>query len=150
MDRNDFKEPVGMMMRTLRMHRCKCEQFLCEIGVHHTQHRVLMYLSCNSAPSQKELAERFHVSAAAMAVTLKKLETGGFIKRATQSGDMRQNNIEITRRGREVIDMSAQFFSTLDSGMFRGITSDELDTFMRCLEKMQNNMKGDNDSETMV
>ena len=46
-------------------------------GVFPTQHRLLMELDRNPSCSQVDLAEKFDVSAAAIAVSLKKLEKGG-------------------------------------------------------------------------
>ena len=43
---------------------------------------ILMYLTrCTTTPSQKDIAKHFEISAAAVAVSLKKLEAGGYIKR---------------------------------------------------------------------
>lgn len=130
------------MLRILRIHRSRCEEFVSTLGVHHSQHRMLMYLARNSAPSQKELAAAFHISPAATAVTLGKLERGGYIKRVPQADDMRQNSIEITELGISVVDKSAEFFKGLDSSMFEGIDKDMLDNFNECLELILNNMKG--------
>ncbi len=144
---NSYKETVGYMMRILRMHRCRIEQFVTELNVHHSQHRVLLYLKNHTAQSQKELAQAFHISPAAMAVTLKKLENGGFIHRNVQKADLRQNNIQITKKGVDVIKLSGEFFESLDSKMFEGITDDELSTFKLCLEKMEKNLKGENNEK---
>ena len=64
---------------TDRMHRRLFENRTAVMGVHRSQHRILMYLAKrNEAPAQKEIAEQFDVSPAAVAVTLKKLEDAGY------------------------------------------------------------------------
>lgn len=135
------KETVGLMLCTARIHRNHCERFVSSLGVHDSQHRVLMYLSDKTASSQKEIAAAFHVSSAAIAVTLKKLENGGFIRRVQEKDDMRQNRIEITKSGLEVVNRSKNFFEDLDKKMFEGISDTERETFISCLEKMQKNLK---------
>ena len=91
--------------------------------------------------SQTELAEHLEISPAAVAVSLKKLEAGGYIKRMAAQNDCRCNEIQITDKGREMVSASKRFFSEIDSAMLEGIDEKMLDGFVKCLEIMQNNLK---------
>ena len=135
------KETMGLMICTARTHRNHCERFVSSLGVHHSQHKILMYLAGKPASSQKEIASAFRISSAAITVTLKKLENGGFVRRIQEKDDMRQNRIEITDSGLEVVNRSKSFFEDLDEKMFEGISVAERETFISCLEKMINNLK---------
>lgn len=58
---------VDMMIRTDRMHKSMIDSRVKEIGIHRTQHRILMHLArCDKLPSQKELAERLDITPAAV------------------------------------------------------------------------------------
>ena len=144
METDKLSDSVHLMISVLRAHRSMCEQLLCELEIHHSQHRMLMNLSRRKeAPSQKELAGDFRVSPAAIAVTIRKLENGGYITRSTYDGDMRQNRIEITERGREVIEKSHSIFSSVDARMFDGFSDGDIDCFHSYLERIQNNLTGE-------
>ena len=73
-----------------------------------------MELNLNPACSQMELADRFGVSAAAVTVSLKKLEKGGYITRQTDRQDNRVNHVMITEKGKEVVQQSLQLFAETD------------------------------------
>ncbi len=65
-----------MFRRVDTMLRRYLDRKVCHTGVYPTQHRLLMELYRNPNCSQVGLAEKFDVSAAAIAVSLKKLEKG--------------------------------------------------------------------------
>ena len=126
------------------MHRRAIEQWATDAGMHRSQHRMLMYLTrCDGSPSQKDLAKHFEISPAAVAVTLKKLESDGYIERGKcgECSDSRINEIKITERGREAAMQSRKYFQHVDGEAFKGFSSEELDAFTSLLERMQDNLK---------
>ena len=113
-------------------------------GIHRGQHRMLMYLSkCDSTPSQKDLAKCFEISPAAVAVSLKKLESAGYIKRekCSERSDSRFNEIKITDLGREVVSQSCKYFKHVNNQAFKDFSDEELATFTSLLERVQENLK---------
>ena len=75
---------VSLLIRNMRRHHALVERKTCDLGIHHSQHRMLMTLARRQehTPSQKELAERLGISAAAVTATLKKLEKEEYITRS--------------------------------------------------------------------
>lgn len=127
---------------TDRMHRRLFENRTAVMGVHRSQHRILMYLAKrNEAPAQKEIAEQFDVSPAAVAVTLKKLEDAGYIKRSSLKNDNRVNTVSITDKAREVVEQTKQFSEELEKAVFADFSDAELAAFEKSLEKMQRAMR---------
>lgn len=122
------------------LHRRVMEKSLESTGVFHSQHRVLMYLSDHAGCSQKEMAEAHHISTAAIAVHLKKLENAGLVERVVDSDDNRCNVITLTEKGYAVVEQSRRIFAAVDGCMFRGVSDEELDLFVLCLDKMRNNL----------
>ena len=110
---------VEKYMRTNKRHRKVLEQELSSTGVYRSQHQILMFIAENPNVSQKELARLYSVSAATMAVSLKKLEQGGYIKREVDSKDNRYNQICITAKGQEVVKQSVTIFEEIERNMFR-------------------------------
>ena len=112
-----------------------------KIGLHRTQHIILMKLSKNSAlPSQKELARDLGISAAAISGALDKLEVDGYIERRSGS-DNRFNEIVITDRGLSVVNETRELFSKIDAGVLADFSDDELCEIIKFLEKINNNIQ---------
>lgn len=114
---------------------------------------ILMYLYRNKNVgkiSQKDIAKHFEISAAAVTVSLKKLESDGYIKRRSSENDNRFNEIEITELGKEVVDYSHSSFKSIDSVTFEGISSEEQETLAFLLDKIIENLKKDTTQEETV
>lgn len=137
-----LKESVEMFRRTDRMHRCLFEKRTTELfGIHFSQHMTLMFISRNENVSQKTIAEHFQISPSAVAVMLKKLEAKNLILRTTSDEDSRRNHIRITDEGLGMVSETHKLFTEIDYSMFEGLSDSEMDAFIGCLEKIQQNLK---------
>lgn len=132
---------IEMMIRTDHMHKAMIDSRVREIGIHRTQHRILMRLArCEKLPSQKELAEHLDVTPAAVCGALKKIEEDGYVER-TLGQDNRYNELRITDKGRELVKLTREMFSEADRSMFDGFSKAELEGYIAALEKLQANIK---------
>lgn len=121
-------------------HRKVMQSYLNETGVYQAQHRLLMSIYHNQNVSQKDIAAAMDVSPATIAVSLKKLEKGGYIKRETDTGDNRLNQITITEKGNRVVEQSKRIFESADKRIFEGFTESEKNTLAALLEKLSSNL----------
>ena len=120
-------------------------------GIHRSQHMILMYLyRCKDKKSQKDIAKHFEISAAAVAVSLKKLEAGGYIKRTCCDNDNRFNEIEITEKGKAIVDFSHCLFEQIDAETFSGMSDNEKQTLVLLLDKVLSNLKIMNEKEENI
>ena len=141
MSENKLSKAIEMMIKTAHMHRALIDARIGNLGIHRTHHRILMHLARHdSLPSQKELAEHLDVTPAAVTGAIKKLEQDGYVER-TLGHDNRFNELRITAKGRELIFKTKEIFSEVDASMFDGLSDEELDTYVSCLEKLQRNIK---------
>ncbi len=127
---------IGFAMK----HRKIMQYFLDETGVYQAQHRLLMEISHNRNASQKEIACSMGISPATIAVSLKKLEKGGYINKIMDEGDNRLNQITITEKGNRVVEQSRQIFDATDQKVFEGFTEEEKATLSELLQKLDTNM----------
>ena len=142
------REVQHKLMSVNRLHRATLNAKISETGIHGSQHMTLMYLNrCRDKISQKDIAEHFEISPAAVAVSLKKLEAGGYIVRKTSDNDSRYNEIEITEKGKEIVDFSHSIFEDIDNKTFKGMSEEEKQTLVLLLDKVTNNLKSINDKE---
>ena len=150
MNEEKIERAAILMMQTKRMHKNLLESRLKVTGLHGTQHRILMHLACHfRLQAQKELADHFQITPAAVTGALKKLEKSGYISR-TLGHDNRFNEIEITEKGREVVEMSKEIFASTDKSLFEGFTDEELDMYIKCSEKLKHNIKNNQACATEV
>ena len=141
MSENKLSKAIEMMIRTDHMHRALIDSRVGSLGIHRTQHRILMHLARHGKlPSQKDLAKHLDVTPAAVTCALKKIENDGYIER-TLGHDNRYNEIQITEKGRALVQQTRTMFSEVDESMFVGFSNDELETYISCLEKLQANIR---------
>lgn len=137
--------PVTDTMRLFitvnRMHHIQVERRVACLGIHHSQHRMLMYLAhSETMPSQRELADAMGISPAAVTATLKCLEKEGYISREMTAEDNRRNRVCITEEGRRKVSESHAIFESVDSTAFDGFTEGELADLRALLSRMLNNL----------
>ena len=133
---------VHMLIHVLHMHRAAAEKASEDIGLYRSQHMMLKYLiHLPYEPTQKQIAEALEISPAAVTVTLKKLESGGYISRKVFESDNRCRRIVLTEDGRNVLELSRKNFSELDSKMLDGFSEEELCTLKNFLERMTENLR---------
>ena len=92
--------PMKVMIFVSQLHRRTLEQLVGETGLHRGQHRMLMTLSEYEFGSQTELANGLEISAATVAVSLKKLEKGGYIRKTVKVSSDRPRGGERVFGGR--------------------------------------------------
>lgn len=143
MSENKLSRAIDMMIKTDHMHRALIDSRVRSLGIHRTQHRILMHLArCGKLPSQKDLAKHLDVTPAAVTCALRKIEKDGYVER-NLGHDNRYNEIQITDKGRELVEKTRLLFSEADSSMFVGFTDSELETYISCLEKLQANIRNE-------
>lgn len=123
-----------------KVHRALLEKRLECTGVCRGQHQVLMGIWRNPGHSQKELAEAQNVSTAAVAVTLKKLEKGGYIERTADEKDSRCNNIHVTEKGNNILKTSVQIFMKTEEDILAGFTEEERLILFQYLCRLRDNI----------
>ena len=133
---------VGLLIRIMRRHHACVERQIGSLGIHHSQHRVLMHLARRGGepPSQRELAERLGVSPAAVTTILQRLEKEGYISRAITDEDNRRHEIRITERGLAKVLEGREIFETTDRSMFEGFSEEEMATLISFMERIDQNL----------
>ena len=132
---------VEKYMKINRIQRSVIERQLGKTGVYRSQHQILMFVADSPNVSQKEIAAKYGVSTATIAVSLKKLEKGGYIRRIVDEKDNRFNQICITEKGRKVVDDSVKTFTRIDNRMFEGFSEEEFKSLEQLLDKVFHNLE---------
>ena len=139
----DAREIIHKFIQTNRLHRRIIERYGDRIELNCAAHRMLYFISKDeNLPSQRELAERLKISPAAVATTLKKLETDGYVERsrAHDGCDCRAKEIAITDKGRHALTDTEKYFRYVDTAALCGFSDSELDTLCSMLDRIQDNL----------
>lgn len=134
------REIIHQLISFAMKHRKIMQNYLDGTGVYQAQHRLLMEISHNQNASQIDIARLMDVSAATIAVSLKKLEKGGYINKEMYEGDNRLNQITITEKGNKVVEQSKQIFDSTNRKVFEGFTDEEKVTLSALLQKLDANL----------
>lgn len=146
-----YKSTMLKMLRISRLHRMVFEKNISNMGIHHSQHHLLMYIAkAGEITSQKEIAEKFEISPAAIARTLKSLESEGFVVRENLEGDGRYNRITITDKGKQIVENSYKMFQETDSSLFEDFSDDDIVKFNQLLDGIQSKLISKNEEHCCV
>lgn len=122
-------------------HRSVLEKMFNSTGVFQGQHKMLMCISDNEFISQKEIAAHMKISTATVAVSLKKLEKGGYIEKIVDENDNRLNKIVLTDKAKAIVNDSKKMFESVESNMFKNFSDEEKKQFKEYLERIEGNLK---------
>lgn len=131
---------VEKAIYVMRLYRTLLERLLNKTGVYRSQHQILMDIARFPEASQKDIAMRHHVSTATIAVTLKKLEKGGYIVREVDKTDNRFNTITITKKGQKIVEESRRIFRGVEQEMFRGFSVEEIQMLESYMARIEQNL----------
>lgn len=137
----DKKNLVWDIIKIAREHRKTVEKRICSLGIHPSQHHFLMCIAKNGACTQQSIAEAMEISAATVAVSIKKLEKGGYIEKRIRQSDGRSNVIVLTKKGEDVVTQSREMFERVDEEMFASVTEEEQQQLHNLMERIINNLK---------
>ena len=136
-----FQKIRNLLMRNGRIHRRIVEGRIARLGIHSSQHILLMHLMhTGRMPSQTQIAAMLDVSPASVARTLKNLEAGGYIERFDACMDGRCNEIGITEKGKAICSRSYEIFGEVDRLTYDGFTAEELEQLASLLDRVQENL----------
>ena len=131
-----------MQMHIGRMQHRIIEARVRRLGIHPSQHILLMHLSqMGRFPSQTQIAQELDVSPASVARTLKSLEANGYIERCGSDVDGRRNEIAISKKGEEMVRRSREIFDRMEAATFENFSDAELDCLEALLGKVMANLR---------
>lgn len=146
MDNKDLRRKrnqsvIHRFMWAFRIHRGMIEEQVGKIGVHSSQHRMLMIIASDKDICQKDIAQRLNISSAAVAVTLGKLEAAGLIERSQFFEDARKNHIRVTDKAAEILQKTSDKFAEVDDKFFGALSDEELETLGMLIDKICHSMR---------
>lgn len=125
------------------MRRISIQKETDAIGLYFGQLPILEYIKRNENCTQREIADKLHVTAASIALSTKRLQKAGMIKKITDEDNLRCNKLSITEKGLEITEKGRKIFDALDEKMYQGFSEEELEDLYNYLNRLILNLTGD-------
>lgn len=136
--------PEARWRRLDAAHRVAHDALMGRCGLERIGNPVLLMILAHQPggviASQRELADRLHVTPATVTVSLRTLERGGYIEKLENESDLRRKPIAITDKGRDAVEKIEDAFDKLDTGMYRGFTEEEKEHIASLYDRMAQNL----------
>lgn len=123
------------------LHRKRIEAIINELGLFDGQFPILDVLDELGTASQKEVANKLHVSAASMTNSVKRLEKNGYLTCIVSSKDRRSHQLSLTEKGKEARRFCVEHFDQSDHAIMKGIAQNELEIFEKVLDNIIEKLK---------
>jgi len=138
-----FYEISGRLTSLHLLKRISMQKEMTEMGLYFGQLPILEYIKRNENCTQREIADKLHVTAASIALSTKRLQKAGLIKKVTDEDNLRCNKLSITEKGLEITEKGRKIFDALDEKMYQGFSEKELEDLYNYLNRLILNITGD-------
>ena len=137
---NAYLEVLMLCFSISKKHHRAIEKYSEEKGLQKGQHRLILTLSRMGEACQRDLAQQVHLTPAAIAVNLKKLEKRGIIEKKISESDNRYNVIRLTDQGKKIVKESEEIFRHIDEISFKDFTEEEMKEMKQYLSRVEENL----------
>ncbi len=123
--------------------RRRLQPLFAHLGLTPGQPRVLSrLLEHGGGVTQRELADSCYMDATTLSRTLDRLVERGLVSRSTDGSNRRANLIALTDTGEHLAQEVAAGFRHMDEGLWQGFTQPEMETLLKGLERLRENLNG--------
>ncbi|MEG0275888.1 MAG: MarR family transcriptional regulator [Coprobacillus sp.] len=139
---NMILEDINVIMEELKVvHKLHMKLMSqCCTGITGDQVRLLFCIK-NHKMNQKEIAQSLNVTEATLSVRIKRLVDMGLIEREIDKQDKRNYTIALSKQGEETLINVERTVAFSQEVICKGITSEEYETIVNVIKKIQNNLK---------
>lgn len=125
----------------MHMHRNVMRRFFQSCGMFNGHPMMLFIIRQNPGLTQKQLAEKMNIAPASAAISLKRMEEAGLVRRTPDQHDGRVVHLHLTPEGVEMDDRCARGKQFSTEILYRDFSPEDLDQFSAFLTRMQHNLE---------
>lgn len=115
------------------------------LGITGYQSRIIRYIldkSQNQEVFQKDIEEEFKIKRSSVTSVLQTMEKNGLIKRVSVKQDARLKKIILTDKALQLSNQCNEIIYQFENDLQKDLSSEELNTFMNVLQKLNQNLDG--------
>ena len=135
-----FGKSVHMLSRQLKR---KTDEYVAKYQITGVQGEMIYYIYQNSQKKDifaKDIEKKFDIRRASIAGILHNMEKKGLIKREIVDNDARLRRIVLTKKALELIKEIENAIKKVEKQALKGITKEEVETFVNIAKKMSANL----------
>lgn len=125
----------------IRLHRNTMHRYFLSIGMFNGHPHMLFHIRRHPGITQGELATHLEVSAASVAISIRRLESAGLVRRQRDEQDGRVVHLFLTDDGVEMDAACARGRQFMIDSLYRGLTEEEQATLYALLGKLTGNLQ---------
>ena len=110
-------------------------------------HLVMSVLAIHDGINQREVVRLTHLRPPTVSVILQKMETEGLVECRNDPNDQRARIVYLSEEGRRRDAAHIAQIRALDAVAMDGLSAEEIDTLMRILPRIRDNLLAQNDGE---
>lgn len=130
-------DELNYLYRKLSLkHRSVVQDYLDTLGLYIGQPRFLFELSKNPGMTQVELSQSLQVSKEIVSVSLRRLESAGFIVRVQSEVDKRNKHLYLSDRGETVVVELRDNFDRINNAMYSLLSDEQIDQIISLFNLM--------------
>lgn len=139
----NYRSLVWQFRRLEMLQRVIGGQIVSSAGLQRGRLPILEYVYYHPGVSQRTIAQVLHVSPASVAVTVRRMEGDGLLRREGDDRDHRINRIYATPEGEAKTLECRRAFDATDMRTFVGFSQEELALLSAMCERMFENLSGE-------
>lgn len=120
--------------------KCSAKLLISE-DVHFSQLPILFSLLHLGDCTQCQIAEDLGISYPSVAVSLKRLEKNGYIRRTASEKDLRYNKVSLTEKGKNSAEQARDTLEKIVQQKFAGFSEEEQMLLFEFLSRMEQNLR---------
>ncbi len=125
----------------IRQHRRTMHRYFCSIGMFNGHPHMLFHLRRQPGITQKELAQHLEISPASVAISIRRLEAAGLVRREGDRKDGRVMHLYLTPAGEEMDTACSHGREFMMDALYQSLSEEELATLYTLLGKMTDNLQ---------
>ena len=125
----------------MRLRGQTMRRYFFNIGLFNGHPAMLFHIARQPGITQTEIAQRMEISKASVAVSVKRMETAGLLRREADPTDRRVTHLYLTPAGETMDAACARARDFMMDSLYDGLTPEELSTLYTLIGKLQVNLQ---------
>lgn len=113
------------------------------LPIHPKQFPLLNYVRYHNGCTQVEIAENLLVTPASVALSTKRMEKSGFLRKVVDDTNLRCNKIYITEEGIKLSEINKTHFHDFDNQLFKDFSEQDLIVFKSYIDRALSNIESE-------
>lgn len=134
----------NLFLKMSHLYFRNCYEQINGLGVHPGQLPMIKLLGEEGQLSQKEISQKLHVKPPTVAVSIKRMEHGGYLKKSSDKADQRVKLISLTEKGQQINQKIKDIMTYNEDVIMRGFAESEQCLLRRFLLQIIHNLEEEN------